>query len=81
MDIWLEKVGGRIFLDQVLSIGQEYLSVNLADWPRSKPADPAAMLEDILEAGVCGQSSRSRHHSGALVLCAAEEEKTHTNLI
>lgn len=52
-----------------------------ADWPRSKPADPAAMLEDILEAGVYGQSSMSRHHSGALVLRAAEEEKTHTNLI
>lgn len=81
VNTWLEKVGGRIFLDQVLSIGQEYLSVNLADWPLSKPADPAAMLEDILEAGVYGQSSMSRRHSGALVLRAAEEEKTHTNLI
>ena len=81
VNTWLEKVGGRIFLDQVLSIGQEYLSVNLADWPLSKPADPAAMLEDILEAGVYGQSSMSRLHSGALVLRAAEEGKTHTNLI
>ena len=81
VNTWLEKVGGRIFLDQVLSIGQEYLSVNLADWPLSKPADPAAMLEDILEAGVYGQSTMSRRHSGALVLRAAEEGKTHTNLI
>lgn len=81
VDTWLEKVGGRIFLDQLFSIGQEYLSVNLADWTLSKPADPAAMLEDILEAGVYGQSSMSRRHSAALVLRAVEEGQVRPNLI
>ena len=47
----------------------------------SAPAHSAEMLEDILEAGIYGQSSMSRRHSGALVLRAAEEGKAHTNLI
>lgn len=78
---WLEKVGGRIFLEQVLFIGQKYLSVDLADWELSGADDSEAMLEDILEAGVYGQSSMSRRHSGALVLRAAEEGQTRPNLM
>ena len=78
---WLDRVNGRVFLDQVLAIGQRDLAMSPKGWTLSKPADPDAMLEDILEAGIYGQSSMSRRHSGVLVLRAAEEGKAHTNLI
>lgn len=78
---WLEKVKGRVFFDQVLAIGQTYLSMDLSGWALSKPADPVEILEDILDAGVYGQSSMSRRHSGALVLRAAEEGETRPSVI
>ena len=79
----LENAKGRIFFDQLLAIGQEYLGFDLpgSGWAFSAPPDPAEMLEDILDAGIYGQSSMSRRHSGALVLCAAEEGETRPNLL
>ena len=78
---WLDRVKGRVFFDQVLAIGQAYLAMDLSGWTLSKPANPDEMLEDILDAGIYGQSSMSRRHSGALVLRAAEEGKTHPSVI
>ena len=79
--VWLEKANGRVFLDQVLSIGQEFLSMNPKGWAMSAPAHSAEMLEDILDAGIYGQSTMSRRHSGALVLRAAEEGQTRPSVI
>ena len=78
---WLEKVNGRVFFDQVLAIGQTYLAMDLSGWTLSNAAHPDEMLEDILDAGVYGQSTMSRRHSGALVLRAAEEGQTRPNVI
>ena len=78
---WLDRVKGRVIFDQVLAIGQHDLAMRPEGWGLSIPTDPSLMLEDILAAGVYGQSSMSRRHSGALVLRAVEEGKTHTNLI
>lgn len=44
----------------------------------SAPAHAAEMLEDILDAGIYGQSTS---HSGALVLRAAEEGQTRPSVI
>lgn len=79
----LEQVGGRVFLDQLLSIGQEYLECDLtgSGWTLSAPPDAGEMLEDILDAGIYGQSSMSRRHSGALVLRAAEEGQSRPSLL
>ena len=78
---WLEKVNGRVFFDQVLAIGQTYLAMDLSGWTLSNAAQPDEMLEDILDAGVYGQSTMSRRHSGALVLRAAEEGQTRPSVI
>lgn len=79
----LETARGRIFFDQLLSIGQQYLEFDLpgSGWALSAPPDPAQMLEDILDAGIYGQSSMSRRHSGALVQRAAEEGETRPSVI
>ena len=78
---WLEKVNGRVFFDQVLAIGQTYLAMDLSGWTLSNAAHPDEMLQDILDAGVYGQSTMSRRHSGALVLRAAEEGQTRPSVI
>lgn len=81
--VWLEKVCGRVFLDQLLDIGRSWLEFDLdsSPWELSKPANSEEMLEDILDAGVYGQSTMSRRHSGALVLRAAEEGQTRPSVI
>lgn len=80
---WLEAVRGRIFLDQLFSIGQDFLEFDVSGcgWAFSAPPDAGNMLEDILDAGIYGQSSMSRRHSGALVLRAAEEGKERPSLL
>ena len=79
---WLETIRGRVFLDQLFSIGQDYLEFDLAGsgWTLSSPPNAGEMLQDILDAGIYGQSTMSRRHSGALVLRAAEEGKTRPNV-
>lgn len=80
---WLEKANSRVFFDQLLSIGQDFLEFDLSKsrWVLSGQADAAEMLEDIMDAGIYGQTSMSRRHSGALVLRAAETERTRPDLI
>lgn len=80
---WLETASGRVFLDQLFSIGKDYLEFDLPDsgWALSTPPDAEEMLEDILDAGIYGQSTMSRRHSGALVLRAAEEGQTRPSVI
>lgn len=72
---WLEKIGSRKFFDQMLAIAQDHLKFDLdaSGWKLSGPVDPGEMLEDILEAGVYGQSTMSRRHSNNLVLHATED--------
>lgn len=71
----LEQLNGRIFLDQLFSVGQRWLGFDLAAAGWRYCGTPCAdmMLQDSLEAGVYGQSSLSRKHSAELVLHAAEQ--------
>ena len=52
--------------------------MNPKGWAMSAPAHTAEMLEDILDAGIYGQSTS---HSGALVLRTAEEGQTRPSVI
>lgn len=72
---WLERVDGRVFLDQMFAIGQEYLSFSPDEsgWPLTSAPDAGDMLADILDAGIYGQSTMSRRHSAGTVLRAAEQ--------
>lgn len=72
---WLERVDGRVFLDQIFAIGQQTLGFDPAEsgWPLCAAADTEDMLADILEAGIYGQSTLSRRHSAGTVLRAAEQ--------
>ena len=74
---WLDKLGGRVFFDQMLVIARDYLEFDLEQtgWTLSCPADAEEMLEDILEAGVYGQSTMSRRHSNNMVVHAAQAGK------
>ena len=80
---WLKTVHGRIFLDQLLSIGSSWLGSDYAagGWTLSAPPDADEMLEDIMEAGIYGQSSMSRRHSAGVVLQAAQSEKRQSGMI
>lgn len=72
--VLLERVNGRVFLDQLFSIGEKWLSFDLemSGWRYSSVPDADALLEDSLDAGIYGQSSMSRRHSAGIVLQAAE---------
>lgn len=72
---WLERVDGRVFLDQVFAIGQQTLGFDPAEsgWPLCAAEDTEDMLADILEAGIYGQRTLSRRHSAGTVLRAAEQ--------
>lgn len=78
----LEQVKGRVFFDQLLALGRDCLGFDPegGGWSFSAPSDPGEMLEDILDAGIYGQTSMSRRHSAALVLRAAEGGQTRPSL-
>lgn len=80
---WLERVRGRVFLDQLFAIGRDFLEFDLAGsgWALSAPPDSGEMLEDILDAGIYGQSSMSRRHSAGLVAAAAERNSHQTSTL
>lgn len=66
------------FAEALLSIGQIYLGLdpNLACYPQpDPPADPTALLEDLLVGGIYGSSDRSRVHSSNMTLNAVEADK------
>lgn len=80
---WLEEIGGRVFFEQLLIIAGEHLDFDLSrsGWEITGSAKPEHMLEDILAAGVYGQTTMSRRHSNNLVLHAAEEGNSHMGLL
>lgn len=66
----LEQIYGRIFFDQLLAIGRDYLAFDFQalGWTLSGPVNYSDLLEDMLDAGIYGQTSMDRRHSGALAL-------------
>lgn len=80
---WVEKVNGRIFLDQVLAAGRDYLEFSLdgGGWRLSEPPDAEMLLEDSLKGGVYGQSSLSRTHSAGLVSMAVSRGTPENNIL
>lgn len=78
----LEQLHGRIFFDQLMAIGQAYLDFHpdALGWVMSAPADDEPLLEDMLAAGIYGQSSMDRRHSGALAMEAVRNGQTAPSL-
>lgn len=78
----LKLVRGRIFLDQIFGMGQQWLGFDPAGagWSYTVQPDPKALLLDCLDAGVYGQSSMSRKHSAGIVLEAAVGETSRLKL-
>ena len=66
----LDRIHGRVFFDQLLAIGKDHLAFDYENlgWTLSGPADYNDLLEDMLDAGIYGQTSMDRRHSGALAL-------------
>lgn len=68
----LEEQDLLVLTANVLAIGREYFDMDPAvPVPRMK-TDCKALLDDILDAGVFGKSTRARLHSSAFTLEAAE---------
>lgn len=78
----LDRVGGRVFFEQLLLIAEAHLGFDLAGsgWPVTSGEDPGEMLEDILAAGVYGQATMSRRHSNTMVVHAAEQGRGSVNV-
>ncbi len=72
--ILLERVNARKFLDQLLSVGQDWLAFDPKEngWSFSEKPDAGDLLQDSLDAGIYGQSTMSRKHSAGIVMQAAE---------
>ena len=70
----LEAVHGRVFLEQMLVMGEKYLGVEFwpRGWSRSRDRDEQPMLLDMLNAGIYGQSSMNRRHSAAVLVQYAQ---------
>lgn len=80
---WLDRLSGRVFFEQMLVIAKKYLDYDLAGsgWEIAGGTDCGDMLEDILAAGVYGQTTMDRRHSNNLVLHAAEEGTSRSGLL
>ena len=78
----LQGISGRVFLDQIFAIGEQWLGFDPAacGWQYSRTPDPEELLLDCLDAGIYGQSSMSRKHSAELVLQAKETGSKRTHL-
>lgn len=79
----LERVGGRLFLDQLFAVGEEWwgFDISASGWSYSKKPDASELLQDCLDAGIYGQSSMSRKHSAGIVLQAAEKQSQKANTL
>ena len=86
--LWLDKTaraqGIRVFWMNLFALGEEYLgfSWEAAGLPRPEDLtlDCEAMLEDILEGGVYGQSTAQRTHSANITLQAVSGRHEKTGL-
>lgn len=80
---WLDAIRGRIFLDQLFAIGSNYFDFDIAanGWTLSSPPNETEMLEDIMDAGIYGQSSMSRRHSAGIVLQAVENKSNQASAL
>lgn len=68
----LKEQGLLVLTANVMAIGREYFDLDPAVPVPQMKTDCGALLEDILEAGVFGNSTRARLHSSAFTLEAAE---------
>lgn len=75
-----EEIRGDLFAAALFRIGEKYLTFQpeKACYPqqwKTLEVDETAMLEDLLESGVFGDSSMSRKHSSNMTLHAVSSEK------
>ena len=71
----LDQICGRMFFHLLLAVGADTLDYDPFEWqlPPDLP-DGQELLEDLLEAGIYGQTTADRKHSGAVSLQAARGE-------
>lgn len=78
----LEEIHGAAFFRALLRLGKVWLGFETAPWGclSSDSSDDNDLLSDMLAAGIYGQTSMDRRHSGALSLQLAQGEKEKTSL-
>lgn len=70
----LDRIQGRTFFLTLLGLGRDWLDFDPTPWHSGELPDGSAMLEDMLDAGIYGQTTMDRKHSGAVSLQAAKGE-------
>ncbi len=71
-------IRAECFAQALFAIGAQYLGVDPADLPdswRSPDIDCRPLLEDLLDAGIYGGGTASRHHSGNMTLHAVASDR------
>lgn len=73
----LGQIRGTVFFRRLLKLGRDYLEFDTAPWGciSSEASDEKDLMDDMLQAGVYGQTSMNRKHSAALALQAAQGEQ------
>ena len=71
----LDRIQGRTFFLTLLGLGRDWLDFDPTPWHSGELPDGSAMLADMLDAGIYGQTTMDRKHSGAVSLQAAAGAK------
>lgn len=68
----LDTINSVTFFRQMLAIARDHIGIDAGGWDVSDVISGDDLLDDIMGAGVYGQSTMSRRHSASLTVAAAE---------
>lgn len=77
----LSSINAVTFFHQLLAIARDYLFIDTSAWDIADVAAGNDLLDDILKAGIYGQSTLARRHSSSLSVVAAENGESTANII
>ncbi len=77
----LASINAVTFFHQLLAIARDFLLIDMTVWNITEVTAGEDLLDDILKAGIYGQSTRARRHSSSLSVVAAEHGESAANLI
>lgn len=77
----LDGMNATEFFRQMLAIARDHLGIDVSDWDIDSVMSGGDLLDDVIEAGVYGQSTMSRRHSAAMSVAEAEHGEGASSLL
>lgn len=77
----LEEMNATVFFHQMLAIARDHLGTEVDGYAVAGIASGDDLLDDIIDAGVYGQSTMSRRHSASLSVAKAEGEDSTSGIM